>query len=1721
MEIQILDVDYVLVDEKPVIRIFGKTEEGKVVCGFYDDFQPYFYIDDKKAVDIVKTEPNVLGVSVSDRKFIDNEKTVYKVGTKNPAKTPEIREKLKGLGFTSYEADILFKYRFMNDSNLGGLCWLKAKESAVNTNTVKTEMKVKLSDLERVDKLADAPLKILALDIECYSDVNPMVDATKDPIIMISFAFTHDYKGQKDLVISTRHGKGVAAFEDEKTMLEEFVRIVNEYDPDIITGFNINNFDMPYILERMRRQSVRAMFTRCETKPAMDKKVGIDYKITVTGRVVVDSFKIIKKDFSLVRYGLDFVAEKLLGEKKVDVKKSEIGKFWKGSQEDFDKLVYYSRIDSVLALNLVMKLKLMNKYSALSKVAGTLLQDSLDSGETTRIENFLLREFNKDGYIFPNRPTDSEVVAREAKAKVELKGGFVLEPEKGLHSEIVVFDFKSMYPSIIISFNMCPTTLVRKAGDLVQDKAFETPVKAYFYKPEIKKGIIPTILTELMNRRDIAKKKYKNAATDTEKNILYAEQWALKILANSFYGYFGYARGRMYDLAIANSVTSFGREIIHLTKSNMEKFGYKVVYGDSVTKDRFVTLLNKKGLVEVKNIEELFEENKNNSVIRPDGKEVILLKGYKALTTDPKTLKAEWSEITEIIRHKTNKKIYRVNQKFGETVVTEDHSIMVSDGGILRESRPTEIQKSIARVTSLPRVKAINVLDIYELLNGYEHTFVYKGVAKIAKFHCDESYVWFGWSNRKAPIRIKRFIKINSPEFDALCRLCGAYIAEGSSSTMETTSRYGASITCSDINWLTELQKDYMMLFEGAMSCVIESSKGIRKLNYGNTTILYKDKTHKLQMMNALASVVFKGLCGQKSGGKKIPSFAFHVPREKQMLLLKNMIKGDGYIETSPRYTDAYKKDDFRYDTKSLNLASGLSLLLTGLGKRHTIKFRKNKGVYRITACSDYNERLDTKVSEEAYEGYVYDLAVEKNHMFVDSCGQILLHNTDSVMVHIDEPGLDKIKPIALDIAAKITDELPGIIELQFEKVFKRFLPLSKKRYVAWKFEPSGKGWEESIEMKGVETVRRDWCLHGDTLIQLSDGTLKPIKDLPEKCEVLTINPDTLKLQKDFSAAKMKRKDKIYSVLTDFIEIKATEDHKFFVFSNGEYKFKKVRDLEIGDSIIQARKIEFDGEPQKINFNYERSNFRKNINIPTLTTEDFCQIMGFVFGDGSVAEKKVTLYNQDQELLVLYNSLFKRVFGIEGELYNGNNCYNLVFFSKTLEELFRHFGFNCKEKLPEFVHRLPKKQLSAFLKGYFDADGHMSLNDKTASKNKSYLVGGLTAKSRRVLEEVKLLLLRFGIWSSNLSFRKSLGEAYEFRLNCDNARLFLKQIGFSLKKLEYREPKYLKGKKDRLPFLFEAENLILKTGYAPSTFIRSDNQIGITKTLASTILDFAENNVVDEDDEYIRYVNLFRKTLDSDICFAKIEKIEELCVDDVYDIDTISTDTFLANGLLSHNCPLVSETMKRVIDIILKENDSKKALAYFKTVVDLVVKNKVDVNKLVITKGITRKLTSYVGVQPHVELAKKIEKRGQAVGVGDRLGYVIIKGNDILSKRVEDPAYVVENRLEVDSKYYIENQLLPPIERIFLALGVTKSELMGNGKQIGLFDVFKKMAVSSDHGTDNKKQLSELHASLLTGFICKICNRKAERPPLTGFCECGGHLLFNSDQGAAEQLLVN
>ena len=160
-------------------------------------------------------------------------------------------------------------------------------------------------------------------------------------------------------------------------------------------------------------------------------------------------------------------------------------------------------------------------------------------------------------------------------------------------------------------------------------------------------------------------------------------------------------------------------------------------------------------------------------------------------------------------------------------------------------------------------------------------------------------------------------------------------------------------------------------------------------------------------------------------------------------------------------------------------------------------------------------------------------------------------------------------------------------------------------------------------------------------------------------------------------------------------------------------------------------------------------------------------------------------------------------------------------------------------------------------------------------------------------------------------------------------------------------------------------------------------------------------------------------------------------------------------------CDLTSETLYSVLDILLKEGSPKKAVKYIKDIINALDKNQVPIDKLVITKSISKPLKDYKGVQPHVELSKKIRKRSpaEAPGIGDRIGFVIVHGSQLMSERAEDPSFVVENKLRIDSKYYLESQLLPPLERVFEAIGISRSDIVNAGKQMMLTEALRNNGV--------------------------------------------------------------
>ncbi|MFA4946825.1 MAG: DNA polymerase domain-containing protein, partial [Candidatus Micrarchaeia archaeon] len=1033
----LLDVDYAAGAIRLTILCEGKANR------VYDyAFKPYFYYAGSEAPKGFESEPCELLVGGKPRKL-------FKITCGKPGEVPRAAALLREKG-ECFEFDVPFHRRYLIDKGLepcGGVDF-EFEESRDGRNV--------LTSIARAEDVAFEP-RVLAFDIETYNK-RGVSTPDKDPCLMVGWA---DASGSGVLE------QGKRGYKTEKEMLEAFAALLREKHADVVCTYNGSEFDLPFLAERAKRVGANARFGR-DSSGVSVRRLGLRNKARLGGgRVHLDVYESVSflnriGAFHLERLRLEDVYRDLLGKSKVELDKTKIWELWEAG----DKIVGEYCERDALACFEVAGLVFPQEVE-LARVTGATLDDASRATAGQHVEALLAREAHASGEALPNKPDGFAVSARERNP---IEGAFVKVPEPGVYKDMMVFDFRSLYPSIIVAHNVDPTTL----NCACCRDAFVSPNGHRFCRK--RQGLLPRVLGGLLEKR-FALKALERKASGKERESLHARQWAFKIIANSFYGYLAYPRSRYYSRECGESVTAWARHYIQETIVKAEKEGFNVVYGDSVTSDRFIVLMDENGLVRVKNVEAFFEENARNAVGCGE-KQVIPLRGWKTISVNPLSKQTEWRTVRELIRHKTLKKVYRVNQKFGETRVTEDHSLMADTHDGLVEVKPTQASGFKLAQAGIPTAAAkVRAVDVFEEIKDYARSACYKGRVKESRVKAGPEFVEYGWTNRKEPVRVKRRIEVESREFESLCRLLAAYAAEGSSSTAETAARYGASIA-GKREWLEEIKKDHDALFT-AKASVIPSARKIRTLNYtppkgARKKTIYKDDTHKLQMMNGLSAVFFKMFCGQKSAGKKLPDFIYNVPKKYQLIFLEKLLEGDGSRSVNKKlgYSREYKEKNFKYTTISLELASGLSVLLKQLGITHTIQYRKDKKAYTLATSSAYNKKISTSVREEAYAGWVYDLSVEGNHTFADACGQIALHNTDSIFLSLE----GKSEGEALEFQKRVNKELPGNMELELEDFYPRGIFVSKKQgEKGAKKKYALINREGKIKIRGFELVRRDW----------------------------------------------------------------------------------------------------------------------------------------------------------------------------------------------------------------------------------------------------------------------------------------------------------------------------------------------------------------------------------------------------------------------------------------------------------------------------------------------------------------------------------------------------------------------------------------------------------------------------------------------------------------------
>jgi DNA polymerase I len=544
----LLDVDYITRNEKAVIRLFYKTERGGREIQEITDFEPYFYaIPEEDSAEKLAQEVKNLEkvVNVEKKKMIDlcNEVEVLRITVKEPRNVPELRKVVKESKYCKEvrEAAIPFAERYLINSGL-----------------------IPMENSKKID------LRVASFDLEVY---NPRGDphADKDPILMISYSDTLGLKKVWSYKHSLKDLEFLEVLEDEKSVIKKFIETVKEQEIDIFVTYNGDNFDFPYLRERADKYNMK-LDLGIEGSVVKLERRGMNLGARVRGRPHVDLFPICRQIFNLSRYTLEDVYLEIFGEEKPDIKTGIMHKIWdSGNEQKLRELFEYSMSDAVSTLKIALAI-LPLQYE-ISRITRDLIYESSRSGSGQKVEALLIRKAYEKNILVPNKPSDR---IAEERLRSSYVGAYVVEPEKGIHDSIVLFDFRSLYPSIIISYNIDPSTI---DCNCCIGKSEKTPSGHHFCKNN--KGFIPEILSELIQRRIGIKGKLKEEQNPEKKRLLDTEQYALKILANSMYGYYAFPRARWYSRDCAETIAALGRKYIHKTIEEAKKFGFEVIYGDT------------------------------------------------------------------------------------------------------------------------------------------------------------------------------------------------------------------------------------------------------------------------------------------------------------------------------------------------------------------------------------------------------------------------------------------------------------------------------------------------------------------------------------------------------------------------------------------------------------------------------------------------------------------------------------------------------------------------------------------------------------------------------------------------------------------------------------------------------------------------------------------------------------------------------------------------------------------------------------------------------------------------------------------------------------------------------------------------------------------------------------------------------------------------------------
>ncbi len=587
MRLFLYDIDYREHRGSIYIILYGRTEDGASVAVYDTSYRPYFYVlpsdvskAEKEIREVLKKKRFPVGEIVQERLlWMGQERTFLKIYCPRPQDTTKARDIIKmlekerggsGSVIDEYEYQIGFYRSYLFDKGISCMQWVTVEGEEISSDIdADRVLQADRVEPEGWDVLRMPGPRVLAFDTEVVEQKRG-----QRSLVMVSL-----YSRDQQRVITYQKGaypEYVEVVEDERALIERFVQFIQEYDPDIVVGYNSDLYDFDVIRERASAlKTDLGPLSRDNSGVTLAKRARFS-TARLKGRVHIDIFNFINNILAPMLQTevltLDSVSSEILGDEKIEMEYHEIVEAWQKGK-DLGRLATYCLKDSELTFRLSEVL--LPQIFQLTQLVCQSLYDTSRMTYSQLVEWFYSKKAKQTRRVIPNQPKFDEIKRRQ---KETYTGGYVKEPLAGMHEGVAVIDFASLYPSIVSTYNISIETL---NCECCKGDGHSVPEMPYHFCKR-REGFESSIVRELLMERENLKKEMKNFPKDSPEYHLYdTRQKAVKTIANASYGYYAFPASKWYSKECAESITAYGRYWIKRIMDEAEARGFTPVYGDT------------------------------------------------------------------------------------------------------------------------------------------------------------------------------------------------------------------------------------------------------------------------------------------------------------------------------------------------------------------------------------------------------------------------------------------------------------------------------------------------------------------------------------------------------------------------------------------------------------------------------------------------------------------------------------------------------------------------------------------------------------------------------------------------------------------------------------------------------------------------------------------------------------------------------------------------------------------------------------------------------------------------------------------------------------------------------------------------------------------------------------------------------------------------------------